>query len=189
MSAQDLLNILLSFPHDTIDKDYIKYIYDKFIIERNTNSIINNTENNTENNTKHWLLRIGDGNNFKNSIQHNIWGLKEINSKSFIKEVKENDVLWFIPTNSNGLLAYVAEYKCSYKENDANNTYDINNLWHKYADYSDTWNIIIEYKNLKNISNRNILSNIKGNSTLRRYVHGKTVEIDLYNLFNNINSL
>lgn len=46
----------------------------------------------------HWIFRIKDGENFKNSIPHSIWGIKSwtTNGKNFIKEGKQGDIIWFI---------------------------------------------------------------------------------------------
>lgn len=43
----------------------------------------------------HYLLRVGDGINFMNSSNKGIWAVKSWN-KSFLKNVKEGDILWFI---------------------------------------------------------------------------------------------
>jgi len=51
----------------------------------------------------HWYLRVSDGKNFKNSMTKGIWSLKSWASdgKSFMKNARENDLLWFL-TNVKG---------------------------------------------------------------------------------------
>ena len=46
----------------------------------------------------HWIVRVGDGKNFKSSICHKIWGITQKSSqyKSFSNNVKEGDILWFL---------------------------------------------------------------------------------------------
>ena len=45
-----------------------------------------------------WVVRVGDGKNFKSSMKHNIWGITQKSSqpKSFASNVKEGDILWFL---------------------------------------------------------------------------------------------
>jgi len=61
---------------------------------------------------QHWLLRVGDGDHYKNSRRYNIWGIKSSNkdSKNFIKKAMPGDVLWFIKTNSGGQAIGVAVF-------------------------------------------------------------------------------
>jgi hypothetical protein len=46
----------------------------------------------------HYIIRVGDGVNFINSSKYNCWGLNSNNNnvKHLIKNIKENDILWFI---------------------------------------------------------------------------------------------
>ena len=46
----------------------------------------------------HWLLRVGDGQNFINSSDKKIWGVKSKGHKSFLTKIQEGDILWFIKT-------------------------------------------------------------------------------------------
>lgn len=136
---------------------------------------------------KHYIIRIGDGKNFINSSKYNCWGInsKTSNSKNFIKNVKENDILWFVKNKTNGLIISVARYKKSEKRivgplinisqtNEELGWNNINNVDH-----------IIFYDNLYNISNCNISINIKGQQTIYTYFIGK-YNIDLQNEYDNI---
>ena len=63
--------------------------------------------------SNHWLFRIGDGGHFRSSMKHKIWG---INSKhpwcqNFMKKVKSDDILWFITSNSQGLIYGLSKFK------------------------------------------------------------------------------
>lgn len=51
--------------------------------------------------SKHYILRVGDGVNFKNSSDVSIWAVKSRN-KSFLKKVKEGDILWFVKNKEKG---------------------------------------------------------------------------------------
>ena len=60
-----------------------------------------------------WLLRVGDGENFKNSSVYRIWGIQSTTpfGKHFIQNVKPGDRLWFVKSRSNGRLLAVATYR------------------------------------------------------------------------------
>jgi len=57
----------------------------------------------------HYLIRIGDGNNFRQANKFNAFALNtNANSaRFFINNVKPKDVLWFIESGSRGKLCYV----------------------------------------------------------------------------------
>jgi len=58
----------------------------------------------------HWLLRAKDGNNFNNSKNVRIWGIKRRRNKSFMKNVRPGDILWFVTCDSGGKIIAVATY-------------------------------------------------------------------------------
>jgi len=61
--------------------------------------------------TTNWILRVGDGKNFKASSKLKIWGIRDIPSnKHFITNVKSGDILWFVLGKSKGKLMCVATY-------------------------------------------------------------------------------
>lgn len=51
--------------------------------------------------SNHYILRVGDGNNFKNGSNVSIWAVNSRN-KSFLKKVKEGDKLWFVKNKEKG---------------------------------------------------------------------------------------
>ena len=61
---------------------------------------------------KHYIIRIGDGVNFINSSKYNCWGLNSNNKnvKYFMKNIKKNDILWFVKNKSKGLILAVSTY-------------------------------------------------------------------------------
>jgi hypothetical protein len=69
--------------------------------------------------TQHWLIRVGDGINFKNS-KKNIWCLN--NSKktlAMLNKFNENDVLWFISNKTyDNIILGMAHYKCYFIKTD-----------------------------------------------------------------------
>jgi predicted secreted protein len=63
--------------------------------------------------TTDWLLRVGDGENLKNSSKYRIWGIQTTSNdnKYFVKNVKPGDRLWFVKSKSQGRLIAVATYR------------------------------------------------------------------------------
>ena len=43
----------------------------------------------------HYILRVGNGENFKNGSTRHLWAVKD-SHKSFLENVKQGDKLWFI---------------------------------------------------------------------------------------------
>lgn len=138
-------------------------------------------------NQTHYIIRIGDGKNFINSSKYNCWGMnsKSTTIKHFIKNVKENDILWFVKNKSKGNLIGIARYIknekriigpliCLTETNEELGWNDINNI-----DY------LLYYDNLYNISDCNIFINILGPSSIFTYIDDK-YNIDLKKEYQNI---
>jgi hypothetical protein len=113
----------------------------------------------------HWLIRIGDGINFKNSLKYNIWGVKtNSNTTGFKKIVKKGDILWFIISKNNAKTIAFAEY-ISYNERTKTNE-ELG--W--IENNSNNWTIEINYTNLTDIEDRNYFTGIIGsNVNIRQY--------------------
>lgn len=141
----------------------------------------------------HWLIRIGDGINFKNSSEFNIWGVKRPPNggdvKGFENLVKTGDILWFILGNSNGLVLAFAEY-IKHKEIDPSTRFKrYAELGWKNSNGSCNWNIEIEYKNLTYPTTTNLFTHIKGNSVnIRKYDrnNNEKCRIDLIQIYNDM---
>jgi hypothetical protein len=114
----------------------------------------------------HWLLRIGNGDNFKNSSKFNIWGVQHTTSvKNFESLVQEGDILWFIVSKNNGQAVAFAEYV-----NHNERTKTDEELGWKIENNSNNWTIEINYKNLSNVENKNYFTHIIGqNVNIRQY--------------------
>lgn len=71
----------------------------------------------TEREKKHWVISIGDGDNFSRSSRYGIWGM---NSKSkfvkyFVKNVIPGDILWFKVNKSVSGVVYKLYYMAELK--------------------------------------------------------------------------
>jgi hypothetical protein len=129
----------------------------------------------------HWLLRIGDGSNFINSSNKKIWGVHSKLHKSFLEKIKEKDILWFIKNKSKGKIIAMATFK-SYNKRIFGPLVNLS-LTNEELGWDDsTTNFIsdteIHYDNLYNLENCNLLTNLKGITSVRKYEKEK-INLDL----------
>lgn len=124
--------------------------------------------------TTDWLLRVGDGENLKNSSKYRIWGIssKISTNKYFLKNAKPGDRLWFVKSKSQGKLVAVATYR-SHNSRDFGPLIDISLTneelgWSGSGEYwsADTE---IHYSDLYGLSDCELLTHIKGAATIRKY--------------------
>jgi hypothetical protein len=123
-------------------------------------------------NPTHFLLRIGDGNHFKNSSSKSIWG---INSdapcgKWFINTAKEGDLLWFVKGKSNGQIVAVATFKgIKARSIGPLITISLTNEELGWTETDGAWDTEIYYSGLYNLTQCNLFSEIKGARPIRLY--------------------
>ena len=124
--------------------------------------------------TTDWLLRVGDGKNLKASSKYRIWGIQSTTpaNKHFIKNVKPGDRLWFVKSKSQGKLIALAIYR-------SHNTRELGPLintcmteeelgWtHEGPDWES--DIEVHYSDLYGLEACDLLTHIKGASTIRKY--------------------
>jgi len=120
----------------------------------------------------HWLLRIGDGAHFKASSSKSIWGINSKNSgdKGFLTAVKEGDLLWFVKNKSKGHLVAVATF-VGIKERVlgpliALTLTDSELGWDKSE---GDWDTEVHYKDLYNLTQCDMFSDIRGPAVIRHY--------------------
>ena len=123
--------------------------------------------------TTDWLLRVGDGENLKHSSRYRIWGVvsKIPAGKHFVENVKPGDRLWFVKSKSQGKLIAVATYR-------SHNLREFGPLINvSLTDEQLGWfdpsggnsDIEVHYSDLYGLSDCDLLSHIKGPSTIRKY--------------------
>ena len=121
-----------------------------------------------------WLLRVGDGNNLIRSSKYKIWGIQSSNSfgKFFIRTVKPGDRLWFIKSKSQGKVLAVATFSLI-KKRELGPLIDISltneELGWDNVDTDWTSDTEVHYTDLYNVSDCELLTHIKGSSTIRVY--------------------
>ena len=120
------------------------------------------------NECKHWILRVGDGENFVKGNPRCLWAVKD-SHKSFLENVKQGDKLWFIKSGSNGQILAVATY-CSHTKRQIGELINLS-LTNAELGWDDNHNsdTEIHYTDLYNVSDCNLLTHIKGAVTIRKY--------------------
>ena len=123
--------------------------------------------------TTDWLLRVGDGENLRRSSRYRIWGIQSTTPGNiyFLKNVKPGDRLWFVKSKSQGKLIAVATYR-------SHNLREFGPLINvSLTDEQLGWfdpsggnsDIEVHYSDLYGLSDCDLLSHIKGPSTIRKY--------------------
>ena len=122
----------------------------------------------------HWLLRVGDGENFVNSSVYKIWGISSTSpfGKNFLRNVKHGDILWFIKSKSQGRIMAAATYQ-------SHNRRDIGPLISTTMDNDElgwtgeglNWrsDTEIHYTELYALYDVELLTHIKCPTTIRKY--------------------
>lgn len=125
--------------------------------------------------TTDWLLRVGDGENFKNSSKYRIWGIQTYTSphgKNFIKKVKKGDRLWFVKGKSKGKILAVATYS-SHNNRELGPLINITmtNQELGWSGFGTDWtsNTEIHYNDLYWLNGCDLFTHIKGPTTIREY--------------------
>ena len=122
--------------------------------------------------TTDWLMRVGDGENLKNSSKHEIWGItnKSPHGKHFTENVQPGDRLWFVKNNSQGKLIGVATYQShNLREFGILINKSLTNEELGWSVTNSDYNVEVKYSDLYVLNNCDLLTHIKGPSTIRKY--------------------
>ena len=106
----------------------------------------------------HWVFRVGDGQNFWNSSRQRIWGTKGRTT------IKPGDLMWFVTNKSNGHAIAVATF-VSLTERSYTTMTNEQLGWTGHGE----WKYELHYDNLYDVSHLHLLTNIKGNKSIRKY--------------------
>jgi len=106
----------------------------------------------------HWVIRVGDGQNFWNSSPHRRWGTKGRTT------IKPGDLMWFVTNKSNGHAIAVATFVSL-------NERSYTTMTNKELGWTGDgeWKYELQYDNLYDVSHLHLLTNIKGNNSIRKY--------------------
>ena len=135
--------------------------------------------------TADWILRCGDGENFKNSSKQGIWGINTLTStqgKYFVMNVKPEDRLWFVTSKSCGKLMAVATYR-QHNMREFGPLIDISltNEELGWTGSGPKWTSDVElhYTDLYGLNDCELLTHIKGPATIRKYSEKCRVNLPL----------
>lgn len=111
-----------------------------------------------------WIIRVGDGVNFRNSIRHHIWGLTK-RWTAYVEKFVPGDLLCFATSkNSGGYIIGIGEFVESYnRENEPLvqiHTKSNTELGWIGRGENEDWNIQIKYKNLVNTSGKEFMKTL-----------------------------
>jgi hypothetical protein len=120
----------------------------------------------------HFLLHIGDGRHFNASSSKSIWGVNSKHSfvKGFINKVNNGDILWFVKSKTNGQIVAVATFTDT-KKRILGPLIELT-FTNKELGWDKTegeWDTEVHYKDLYNLSQCNLISQIKGAAGIRIY--------------------
>ena len=134
--------------------------------------------------TTNWLLRVGNGDNFKSSARYGIWGIQSTTNanKYFLKNAKPGDRLWFVKSKSHGKILGVA----TYRSNNSRNLDQVDNRTMTDEELGWTGEGVdwksdteVHYSNLHNLEAHNLLTHIKSPLTIRKYDQKCKVDLAL----------
>lgn len=124
--------------------------------------------------TTDWLLRVADGENLISSSRHRIWGIqsKNVNCKHFISNVKPGDRLWFVTSKSQGKIIAVATFR-AHNKREIGPLVNLNMTSEElgWTGEGNGWtsDTEVHYTDLYDLRNSELLTHIKGASTIRKY--------------------
>ena len=122
---------------------------------------------------KHWILRVNDGDNFRNS-NYSFWGVKQGrcgSMKTVITKIKQGDILWFLTSkNFGGRFIGMGEY-CGFYDRNDEPLLHINTKTNEEQGWKgdDCWDIQIHYCNLYITEKQNITACIQCGGIILEY--------------------
>ena len=173
----------------SVEKTNTEISYDKF--KEHIPTFIDTLRKDNTTPLQHWIIRVGDGKNFKNSKKP-IWGINRgpnNNIKSTVQnKLKKGDILWFLTPEQYGKKVIgMAEYTHYYDSEEEPliklNTYTNEELgWNG----DQKWDIQIHYKNLYDTENQNISFTVHNPRSIINYnTHFMDITENLQEHYNN----
>jgi hypothetical protein len=141
-------------------------------------------------NKQHWIIRVGDGNNFKNSV-YPFWGVNKGKNgalRSVVKKIQPGDILWFLTSKKfGGQIIGMSEY-CNFYDKNDEPLIKINTKTNSDQNWTgnDSWDLQLQYCNLYNTEKQNIKGCIQCAGTILKYNTFKDkINSDLYEHYTN----
>jgi hypothetical protein len=122
--------------------------------------------------TQDWLLRIGDAEHFTKSSRYNIWGIDStvVAGKYFMSNAKAGDRLWFIKSASKGKVVAMAIFK-QFRKREVGPllAFTPTNEELGWTSTEGNWDTEVHYTELLQLEDRNLMTEITGNVSIRLY--------------------
>ena len=143
-----------------------------------------------ENKKRHWIVRVKDGENFRNS-KFPFWGVKRGHGregaiKTIVRKIKPGDILWFLCSKDyGGKFIAVSEYSGFYDRRDEP-FLPVNTLSNEEQGWrgNEAWDIQMHYSNIHKIEHLNRTEIIKCGGTILEYNTFKNkMDTDLHQLY------
>ena len=138
----------------------------------------------------HWIFRVNNGDNFRNSI-YPFWGVKRGKNgcmKTIITKIKPGDILWFMTSKAfGGKIIGMSEY-CGFYDRNDEPLIHINTKTNEEQGWKgdECWDIQIHYVNLYITEKQNITACIQCGSNILEYETFKDkISGDLYEHYKN----
>ena len=139
---------------------------------------------------KHWIIRVNDGENFRNS-KYPFWGVKRgknSSMKTIVKKINPGDILWFMTSKPyGGKIIGMSEY-CEFYDRNDEPLLQINTKTNEEQNWKgdECWDIQIHYSNLYIKEKQNITGCIQCAGNILQYETFKDkIDSDLYNHYKN----
>jgi hypothetical protein len=133
--------------------------------------------------TIHWIIRVGDGENFRNS-RFPVWGVnRRWGNENNVKKIKKGDIIWFLTScKYGGKLIGMCEF-CQYYDRLDEPLLPINTVTNEEQNWvgGGAWDIQIQYTNLYVTEKQNIKGCIHSRKGVVEYEEVKDEIVgDLY---------
>jgi len=122
---------------------------------------------------KHWMIRVGDGKNFKRS-KYPFWACKRGKGgcmKTIVEKINVGDILWFMTNKEHGgIFVGMAEYAGFYDKEDEpliqiNTVSDAEQRWEGDA----KWDIQLHYTNMYDTHKQKIVACVQCGGCILEY--------------------
>ena len=135
--------------------------------------------------TIHWIIRVGDGENFRNS-RFPFWGVKRGHGggiKTVVKKIKKGDIIWFLTSSKYGGKLIGMCVFCQYYDRLDEPLLPINTVTNEEQNWvgDEAWDIQLQYTNLYVTEKQNIKGCIQCGGIVLEYEKFKDKIVgDLY---------
>ena len=144
-----------------------------------------------ENKKQFWIIKVNDGENFRNS-KYPFWGVVRGrcgSQKTNVKKIKKGDILWFLTSKKYGAkIIGMSEY-CEFYDRNDEPLIQINTYSNKEQGWegNDDWSLQMHYTKLYDTEKQDIKVVITGPQSIIKYNPDHKNQINIDNLYKHYN--